>query len=79
MTEKPIRCPKCKTAKIWLREWINCFTDWEPGENEGYHGAGEYFKVEGHCKRCEHVWTLKGEIQMNDKLKERLKLSLTHE
>ena len=63
-------------------EHIECFTKWIPGEEMGYHSPGEYFKLSGECSECDHQWTVPGEIQITDLLKERLARNhelLTHQ
>lgn len=71
---KAIRCPRCRGVDIYLREHIVCYGEWSPGDDKAINTEGRYFKVTGVCS-CNHEWTLKGEIQMNDNLKERLRIN----
>jgi|GEM_PF-4344941 len=68
---RPIRCPKCRSLDISLVEHITCYSRWHPGEEKGWHGDGEYFKVTGECN-CGHHWTLRGYVQVWTELRERL-------
>ena len=75
-TEKrvlPIRCPKCHSVHIYLIESINSGSEWSPGDESGYHFAGEHYRVDGRCLSCKHSWKLRGYIQMDETLKTRLK------
>lgn len=69
---RPVRCPKCRSVDICLRELIVCGSRWYPGATEGFHDTGEYFKVEGECEECGHGWTLRGYKQVWTELRERL-------
>jgi hypothetical protein len=73
---KEIRCPKCHGIDIYLREYIECYGEWSPGDTEGTNIEGRYFKIEGVCS-CDHTWTLRGEVQMNEILKARLRINKT--
>ena len=78
MSVKPILCPKCRSADVYLIEHIVCFGEWSPGDTEANNDPGEYFKVTGKCSRCEKQWTLKNQVQMTDELKARLRLNLEY-
>lgn len=71
----PVRCPKCRSVNIYLREFILCASTWYPGDTKGYHETGSYNRVEGNCLSCGHVWKLRGHIQVWDELRERLEVN----
>ena len=69
---RPIRCPKCKGVDVYLVESLIGTTEWNPGETEGVHEPGCYFRIDGNCGQCKHNWKIRGEVQITDELKERL-------
>lgn len=67
---KPIQCPKCKSIEINLDEtgtWVT--THYCDGGHN--NDPGEYFKVEGTCRSCKHVWRIKGEVTVSSDLQDR--------
>lgn len=78
-TVKPIRCPKCRSIDVFLREWCEWYTDWWPDvlveEGEGYHETGSYTRAEGICNSCKHDWKLRGEFYITEDLKDRLRVN----
>ncbi len=66
------RCPKCKGKNLELIEvWEGHTITWqvEDGQinrNEGNIEPGDPWKVEGHCEDCDHRWTFRKTLQIED-------------
>ena len=54
--------------------WINHFITWEQvngkfDRNEGYLEPGDGYKVIARCRLCNHSWTVRGALQIDDIVK----------
>lgn len=65
-----IRCPKCKSKDLVLKEFIVCSGSFKQVngviDEEGYNNPGEYFRVDAECSKCGHRWKVKRAIQITD-------------
>jgi hypothetical protein len=68
-----ITCPKCraKGTSVYLLElWKNHSIEFSQEEDGSLIGSnqseGDPYKVVGICRKCEHVWTLRGARQITD-------------
>lgn len=75
IVESKAKCPKCKSNTLSLNEiWKDHTITWEQEDgvfnrDEGYLEPGEAYKVQARCRDCEHVWTVKGALQIDDIVK----------
>jgi len=66
------KCPKCKSKRLILEElWINHFIQWEVidgkiDRNDGVLEPGDAYKVIGLCRDCNHKWTFRNALQIDD-------------
>lgn len=68
---QPIKCPACKGLNIVIDEtgtWLTSHCPDGTSNNE----PGEYFRVDGRCLTCRKTWRIKGRIQFDGDLEERL-------
>lgn len=66
------KCPKCKSDTLKLNElWKDHCITWEQENGEfdrqdGYLEPGDAYKVFGECRKCGHIWTIRGALQIDD-------------
>jgi len=63
------RCPKCRSQNVEIMEISNASISWEPGDpymDNGILEPGDPMYVEGHCQSCEHVWRMRGIVQIKE-------------
>jgi phage FluMu protein Com len=65
-----VRCPKCKSANLYLREigtWSSQFvvTDGRFDRKEGQHQPESVDRLEAKCRECAHTWKVRGAFQID--------------
>jgi hypothetical protein len=70
-----LRCPKCRSRDLQLTETGEHHTTWDVRKGKlnrsaGYHNPGLMLRVTGKCIACEHLWTVRGAIQITGCVKE---------
>lgn len=72
MSKSKAVCPKCKSKDLTLVEvWNGATISWEQIDgdfhrDEGNLEPGDAARVEGSCKKCNHRWTLRGILQIDE-------------
>lgn len=69
--ETKVKCPKCKSVDLYLIEvWkghtIEFNQEGKMLDRNGNVNPGDPYKVDGHCKKCNHRWTIRNAIQISD-------------
>lgn len=69
------KCPKCKSDDlIFMEVWEGHTITWEciSGKFDREDGAlepGDPYRVDGKCKKCQHVWRIRKALQIDDIIK----------
>lgn len=70
---RPLRCPACKGLKVRLVELATTELVHPWNDDEGFQEPGGITKVMFVCELCKHSHTMRGIIQVDDDLLDRLK------
>lgn len=68
-----VRCPKCRSRDLELTEVGYWTSSWivikgRTVRKEGYHEPGGMDRVDAECRKCKHLWRVRGAIQITDVL-----------
>lgn len=72
VVESKAKCPKCNSNDLVLTElWKDHSITWEQengkfDRNDGELEMGDAYKVQAKCSKCNHAWTLRGVLQIDE-------------